>query len=216
MADWGHDRGPIAGNAIAGDTTELLAAARDGDRAAYDRVFGRVYDELRRVASRQAARFGGGGERTLSTTALVHEAYLKLAGGALVAGSDRAHFFALAARAMRQILVDHVRHGRRKKRGGAAPEVALDGLEFELAAPAGEAAVEELLTLDRALERLEAVDPDLERMVEWRFFAGLTLPEIVELTGSSERTLKRDWSVARAFLAREIEGQAAGGASSPP
>jgi RNA polymerase sigma factor (TIGR02999 family) len=196
------DRGELAG-----DTTALLAAARQGDREAYDRVFARVYEELRRVASRQAARFGRRGEEaTISTTALVHEAYLKLAGGDLVAGQDRVHFFALAARAMRQILIDHARSSGRKKRGGGAPRVELDALAFELEAPSGKTAAENLLALDLALDRLGAVDPELERMVEWRFFAGLTLPEIVELTGTSERTLKRDWSVARAFLLREIAG----------
>ena len=100
-----------------GEITALLAAARAGDRTAYDRVFALVYDELRRVASRQAGRFGG--DDTMSTTALVNEAYLKLAGDGVVAGNDRVHFFALAARAMRQILIDHARHGRRQKRGGS-------------------------------------------------------------------------------------------------
>lgn len=192
---------------FASDTTALLRAARLGDREAYDRFFSRVYEELRRVASRQAARFGRHGqEATLATTALVHEAYLKLAGGAVVAGQDRVHFFALAARAMRQILIDHARERGRRKRGAGEPRVELDALAFELEAPAGEAAAEDLLALDRALERLGAVDPELERMVEWRFFAGMTLPEIAELVGVSERTLKRDWSVARAFLVRELDG----------
>jgi RNA polymerase sigma factor (TIGR02999 family) len=184
------------------ETTALLAAARAGDRAAYDRVFARVYDELRRVASRQAARLGG--NESMSTSVLVHEAYLKLAGRGPAAGNDRVHFFALAARAMRQILIDHARHRGRRKRGADAPHLELD--RIELAAGGDAPAIEELLALDRALERLAAVDAELARLVEWRFFAGLTLEEIAAMTAVSERTLKRDWQVARAFLLREIAG----------
>jgi RNA polymerase sigma factor (TIGR02999 family) len=181
----------------AGETAALLAAARGGDRAAYDRVFAHVYAELRRIASRQAARFAD--SATLSTTALVHETYLKLAGDRVVAAADREHFFALAARAMRQILIDHARGRTRQKRGGGAAHVPLD----RVALP-GEAPVDDLLALDQALGRLEGVDADLARLVEWRFFAGLTLAEIADLTAVSERTVKRDWAVARAFLVREL------------
>lgn len=184
------------------DTAELLAAARSGDRGAYDRVFGHVYAELRRIASRQAARFSD--PATLSTTALVHEAYLKLAGDRVVGAADREHFFALAARAMRQILIDHTRGRTRQKRGGGAPHLPLDHVALPEDAP-----VDDLLALDQALGRLERVDPELARLVEWRFFAGLTLAEIAELTSVSERTVKRDWQVARAFLAREL-GDASG------
>lgn len=193
-----------AGGSVPRDTTALLAAARDGDRTAYDEVFARVYDELRRVASRHAARLGAGD--SLATTALVHEAYLKLAGEGSARSNDRAHFFALAARAMRQILVDHVRHQGRQKRGGAVSHVALDAVEV-LGDPDGPP-VEDLIALDRALERLEAVDVELGRLVEWRFFAGLSLQEIAELTETSPRTLKRDWRVARSFLLRELGGVA--------
>jgi RNA polymerase sigma factor (TIGR02999 family) len=193
--------------------TALLAAARHGDRAASDRVFALVYDQLRRVASRQAVRLGGG--VTLSTTALVNEAYLKLAGDTVVAANDRVHFLALAARAMRQILIDHARHGGRKKRGGGAPLVSLDGLHEPPGAIEG-AGIADLLTVERALERLAAVDPELERLVEWRFYAGLTIEEIAALTGTSERTLKRDWAAARAFLLREIAGPAVAPPPSAP
>jgi len=187
----------------AAETTALLAAARAGDRSAYDRVFARVYDELRRVASRQAARLGA--SESMSTSVLVHEAYLKLAGRGPAAGNDRVHFFALAARAMRQILIDHARHRGRKKRGADAAHLELD--RVELAAGGADApAIEELLALDRALERLAAVDDELARLVEWRFFAGLTLEEIAAMTAVAERTLKRHWQVARAFLLREIAG----------
>ncbi len=187
-----------------GDTAALLAAARAGDRSAYDQVFSRVYDELRRVASRQAARFGR--DATMSTTALVHEAYLKLAADQVVAGNDRVHFFALAARAMRQILIDHARHGGRKKRGGDVARIALDPAVLEQVAAAPEVPVDDLLALDRALDRLGKVDAELVQLVEWRFFAGLTLEEIAGLTGTSERTLKRDWQVARSFLLRDLAG----------
>jgi RNA polymerase sigma factor (TIGR02999 family) len=187
-----------------GDTAALLAAARSGDRSAYDQVFSRVYDELRRVASRQAARFGR--VATLSTTALVHETYLKLAGDRVVPVNDRVHFFALAARAMRQILINHARHGGRKKRGGDLARVTLEPAAFEELPGVPAAPVEDLLALDRALERLGKVDAELVQLVEWRFFAGLTLEEIAELTGTSERTLKRDWQVARSFLLRDLAG----------
>jgi RNA polymerase sigma factor (TIGR02999 family) len=196
-----HDRqedSPLA----PGDTAALLAAARGGDRAAYDRVFAHVYAELRRIASRQAARFSD--SSTLSTTALVHETYLKLAGDRVVAAADREHFFALAARAMRQILIDHARGRTRQKRGGGAPHVSIDRVALPDDAP-----VDDLLALDQALGRLEGLDPDLARLVEWRFFAGLTLAEIADLTAVSERTVKRDWQVARAFLVRELGGSSA-------
>lgn len=199
----------VQGSDSDSETTALLAAAREGDRSAYDRVYARVYEELRRVASRQAARIGA--SETLSTTVLVHEAYLKLAGSGPVAINDRIHFFALAARAMRQILIDHARHRGRGKRGSNVPHLDLDRVELASDGPA----IEDILTLDRALERLAELDPELVRLVEWRFFAGLNLGEIAELSGLSERTLKRDWQVARAFLLREIAGGAMGPAAQP-
>jgi RNA polymerase sigma factor (TIGR02999 family) len=181
------------------EITRWLEAAREGDRDAYDRVFSVVYAELRRLASRQLGAFGGGG--TLDTTALVHEAYLKLCGDARWSGNDRQHFFALAARAMRQILIDHVRRRGRKKRGGRQVKVDLESVEVAVAEQS-----EELLALDAALSKLGAVDPGLERLVEWRFFAGWTVEEIAAETGVSSRTVKRDWRAARAFLYRELAG----------
>lgn len=192
------------------ETTALLAAARGGDRGAYDQVFEKLYEELRRVASRQAARLGAA--PTLSTTALVNEVYLKLGGDRLVAGEDRAHFFAVAAKAMRQILVDHARHKGRAKRGGGAPLVALDLGGEELAAAAPEMSVEDLLTLDRALSKLSELDPELERLVEWRYFAGLSLEEIAVLTERTTRTVHRHWQLARGFLHGELAGAAEGSA----
>ncbi|HPC82441.1 MAG TPA: sigma-70 family RNA polymerase sigma factor [Thermoanaerobaculaceae bacterium] len=179
--------------AHAGDITRMLGAARGGDREARDRLFAAVYGELRRLASRQ--RWRGGSPVTLNTTALVHEAYLKLAGSSGWRSNDRMHFFALAAKAMRQILVDHARHRRRDKRGGGAIHLDLEGVDIPV-----ERQAEEVLAIDQALEQLARVDPDLARLVEWRFFAGLTLEEIAVNTGVSERTLKRDWRTAKAFL----------------
>jgi RNA polymerase sigma factor (TIGR02999 family) len=191
--------------------TALLAAARGGDRAAADRVFALLYDELRRVASRQASRLGS--PATLQTTALVHEAYLRLVGAEAVPANDRVHFFALAARVMRNVLIDHARAGDSQKRGGAVKIVALEAMS-DVPRENGGPAAEELLALDGALQRLAAVDPELERLVEWRFFAGLTLEEIAGLTGTSERTLKRDWAFARGFLVQQLAG--GGVAAAPP
>lgn len=186
-----------------GDITSLLAAARGGDRGALAHVYELAYAELKRIAARQRGGFGGAD--TLSTTALVHEAYLKLAGdrGNWV-GTDRIHFFALAARAMRQVLIDHARGRGRQKRGAGAPH-----LDLELVDPGVEASIEELLAIDTALERLGQLDPELERLVEWRFFAGLTVEEIAPMVGLSERTIKRQWRTARAFLLRELGGAVA-------
>ncbi len=213
MAAMPPDRAAAAGErpATTSRVTALLAAARGGNRDAADRVFALLYDELRRVASRQAGRFGGGA--TLSTTALVHEAYLRLAGDEVVPANDRAHFFALAARVMRNVLVDHARAGESRKRGGGVKVLPLDGIGESLREDGGPAA-EELLALDGALSRLRAVDPELERLVEWRFFAGLTLEEIAGLTGTSERTLKRDWAFARGFLLQQLAGGTAAAAPS--
>lgn len=177
--------------------TALLRAAEAGDRDAVGRLFERVYGELRRIASRQlraAPPF-----ETLDTTALVHEAYLKLSGGARWSTRDRFHFYALTGQAMRRVLIDHARRRTRQKRGGRDLPVALDE---ELAAVAARG--EELIALDRALDRLEQVDPALAQIVEWRFFAGLSVEEIAELRGVTDRTVKRHWRLARAFLLREL------------
>ena len=161
-----------------------------------------VYGELRALA---AHYLEGRSQHTLQPTALVHEAYLKLAKSDM-AWCGRDHFVATAARAMRQILIDHARHRGRRKRGGGVRPAELDAVALPAAPDA--LPVEDLLALDRALERLAAVDPELVRLVEWRFFAGLTLEEIAGYAGVSERTLKRDWQVARAFLQRELAGGA--------
>jgi RNA polymerase sigma factor (TIGR02999 family) len=181
-----------------GDITGLLAALREGDRAALDRLFPLVYRELHDRAHGQLARHRPGD--TLSTTALVHEAYLKLTDSAHQTYQDRVHFFAVASRAMRQILVDYARRRMAVKRGGAPP-VTLDP---ELAADPGRP--EELVALDEALGRLEALDERLARTVEMRFFGGLSVEETAAALGVSPRTVKRDWRKARAVLYQDIRG----------
>lgn len=161
-----------------------------------DALFPRVYDELRRLAA--AFMRSERPDHTLQPTSLVHEAYLKLSRGGAVAGDDRAHVLALAARAMRQILVDHARARRRAKRGGA-------GLRVTLAE--GVAAVEpawDILALDQALDRLAQLDAQQVKIVELRFIAGLSVEEVAEVLAVSPITVKRDSAVARAWLYREL------------
>lgn len=186
------------------DITALLRAVEGGDRAAMDRLFASVYGELRRIARRQLA--AGPSQATLDTTALVHEAYLKLAQGASLSLRDRFHFFATTARAMRLVLIDHARSRLRAKRGAGAPVGTLE--EGDVAATERP---EQLVALDEALTRLEKTEPDLARIVEWRFFAGLSVEEIAETLGVSDRTVKRHWRAARALLFDELSrGGAAG------
>ncbi len=180
--------------------TELLRAVENGDKAARDRLFALVYGELRGLARGQRRRFSN--QNTLSTTALVNETYMKLAGDRVFTARDRSHFFAIASRAMRQILVDRARRRARQKRGGGEVVVSLD--EGMLPAPDR---AEELLALDEALGRLEAADPDLARIVEWRFFGGLSVEEVAVLLDVSDRTVKRQWRAARAFLFQELQSQ---------
>lgn len=176
-----------------GEVTRLLAAVREGEPDAIDRLYPYVYDELRAVAERQLRRERPG--HTLHPTALVHEAYMKMAGGPADA-TDRAHFLALAARAMRQILVDHARRRGARKRGGDWHATTLTD---------GSASVEldptELIALDRAME---ALDERQRQVVECRFFAGLEESEIARALDVSERTIRRDWVKARAWLYREL------------
>ncbi|MGI9182743.1 MAG: ECF-type sigma factor [Longimicrobiaceae bacterium] len=185
------------GTEAAGALTLLLRSAADGDHQALDAFFARVYEELRRLASQ--VRRGRAGE-TLSTTALVHEAYLKLVPSAEIEWESRAHFFAVAARAMRQVLVSAARRRLAEKRGGGDWLVTLgDSVPSEPVRP------ERLLALDEALARLAAMDERQARIVEQRFFAGLTVEETAEVLGLSERTVKRDWRAARAWLAAELQ-----------
>lgn len=178
--------------------TDLLALAAAGDRGALDRAFPLVYEELRRLAHRQLRRESDG--HTLSTTALVHEAYLKLVDQSRGEWRDRAHFLAIAATAMRRILVDHARRHRAHKRGGAGPPLPLDSLEQ---LPVEERA-EFLVHLDEALARLAALDERQARVVECRFFGGYTEEETAETLGIGLRTVKRDWAKARSWLYHEL------------
>jgi RNA polymerase sigma factor (TIGR02999 family) len=175
------------------DITQWLDAARDGDRAALDRVLGTLYHELHAMARRQLAGQYG---QTLNATALVNEAYLKLIGRTDVQFDDRAHFFAYAASAMRSVVVDYARQRLAQKRGGdlhrvtELPEDIEGGLRLD----------EDMLGLDTALTKLAAVDATLARVVELRYFAGLSEQEIAELLKRSERSIRRDWQKARMFL----------------
>ena len=178
------------------DVTQLLAAWGCGDATALDRLMPLVYTEMRRIAGRALGR-----ERpshTLQTTALVHEAYLRLVDQRRVHLQNRAHFYAIAARLVRRILVDHARRRGSMKRGaGMAPvtlavDVAADSITVDA------------LALEEALTRLAAIDPQQAHIVEMRFFAGLSVEETADVLRISPRTVKRDWSMARAWLRREL------------
>ena len=180
-----------------GEITELLQAARAGEPGSLDAVFASLYPRLRELA---ASRLGvQPGERTLGATALVHEAYLKLVDAARLDLLDRHHFFACAARAMRQILVDRARARGAIKRGGPVDALTLSHADdVAIAEP-------ELLDVDAALERLDAIDPTLRELVELRIFAGLTLEQIAESSGCSMRTVSRNWLRARALLLAQLD-----------
>jgi RNA polymerase sigma factor (TIGR02999 family) len=177
-----------------GDVTRLLEAVIAGDSQALDRLVPLVYEDLRRVAHRQLDREGGG--HTLQTTALIHEAYIKLASGGGMSATSRAHFLAIAARAMRQVLVDYARRRKAAKRGGGVISVTLGD---EGRTP--DTSAEDLLALDEALSQL---DPRQRQVIECRFFGGMEEKDIAEALGVSERTVRRDWVKARAWLYLEL------------
>lgn len=184
------------------DVTQLLQQWRGGRKDALDRLMPLVYDELHVIASRHMSREWRAG--ALQTTALVNEAYLRLVGQRSVDWRNRAHFFAIAATLMRRILVDNARHERRRKHGGDAVVVPLDdvpGIAQPLAVDAVDA-----VALDWALTKLEGLDPDQARIVELRFFGGLTVEEAGEVLGKSPATIKREWTLAKGWLYREITG----------
>ena len=181
------------------DVTQRLRLAREGDRAALNEVFDLVYDELLRLAQGQRRRWSG--DRTLDTTALVHEAYLKLVNQESPDWNDRGHFLAVAARAMRHLLVNYAQRRRAAKRGGDRQPVSLD--EFN---PVAEEVADEILALHENLERLEAVSPRQVSVVESRFYLGLSILETAEALSISPATVKRDWQLASAWLRREIQG----------
>lgn len=187
------------------EVTRLLGEVQDGDRAALDRLFALVYEELQVLARRQRQKWQG--NYTLDTTALVHEAYVKLVDQSRIDVESRAHFHAFAARAMRHILCNYARERNAKKRGGAVEKVSLN--EMRLPGKGAAFSIEQsemLAALDDALERLEQVDPRQSKVVECRFFGGMTIVETAAALEISPRTVKRDWAVAQAWLHREIEG----------
>ncbi len=187
------------------EVTLLLQAWGDGNKEALDRLTPLVCHELHRIAGRLMA--GQRPNHTLQATALVNEAYLRLVDARKVNWHDRAHFFALCARAMRQILVDHARSRHSLKRGAGKVQIQLnEGLA------AGRPSEANLLELDDALNRLAAVDPRKSHVVELRFFGGLNLEETAEALGISTKTVQRDWDMARAWLYGELSGDKRNGA----
>ena len=182
--------------------TNLLQRWGRGDREALDQLMPLVYQELHRMASRYMT-----GERaghTLQSTALVHEAYVRLVDQRLADWQNRAQFFGLAAQAMRRILVDHARSRGRAKRGSGEPRAAMDAIDA-VAAP-DSVDVEDAVAIDVALNKLQAIDPGQAEIVELRFFGGLTVEETAEVLSLSPRTVKREWALARAWLHRELAG----------
>jgi RNA polymerase sigma-70 factor (ECF subfamily) len=179
------------------DITQLLIASREGDAQALDQLLPHVYAELRAIARRQLGPRASG--HTLSPTAVVHEAYLKLVNHAQTTWKDRGHFYAVAATAMRQILIDYARRQLALKRGGGVHETAIDDNELRV-----EARAAEIIELDQAMRRLRAVSERLNQVVELRFFGGLSVEETAEALGVDSRTVERDWRKARMFLYREL------------
>lgn len=181
----------------ADEVTRLLRELTAGRQEAYDDLLPRIYEELRHIAGRHLR-----GERpghTLGATALVHEAYLRLIRIDRIEWQDRNHFFALASRAMRRVLIHHAEARKAQKRGGDVRPLALDDVEIGTEIP-----MERLLALEGALRELEALDERLVRVVECRFFGGMTVEETAEALGTSPATVKRDWTTARAWLNRRL------------
>jgi RNA polymerase sigma factor (TIGR02999 family) len=184
-----------------GEVTALLASWAEGDRDALDRVMPIVYAELRRLAHRELRRESS--NATLATTALVHEAYLRLVDQRRPRVETRAHFLNIAAQMMRRVVVDAARKRLTVKRGAGRPGISLDDAPEPRIDPNNS----DLLDLDDALVKLEAVDPRLCRVVELRYFAGLTLEETAEALGTSTTAAWRDWNTARAWLYNELSGR---------
>ncbi|MEP6920179.1 MAG: sigma-70 family RNA polymerase sigma factor [bacterium] len=182
------------------NVTELLVGWGKGDKEALDKLVPVVYDELRRQAARYLRHERVG--HTLQTTALIHEAYLRLVDQKNVHWQNRAHFFGIAAQLMRRILVDHARAKKRVKRGGSDIRVSLTGVVLK----AQDQGLD-IVALDEALDRLAAIDEQQSKIVELRFFSGLTVEETAEVLSISPATVKRDWSMAKAWLHREISGE---------
>ena len=183
------------------DITELIADVRQGNHDAAEDLFRRVYQELRRLAGYYMRHERP--DHTLQPTALVHEAYLRLIDQRNLPGESRAHFFGVAASVMRRILIDHARAHRANKRGGRDVKVPLDdSAALALEQP------DDLLEIDQALERLATLDPRQARVVELRFFGGLSVEEIAGILGIGTRTVDRDWRIARGWLRRQLSSTA--------
>lgn len=184
--------------------TQLVKLAAAGDQSALERLVTVLYDELRSIARRRRAQWEG--DETLSATVLVNEAYMRLAGQDDAEWTDRAHFMAVASRAMRQVLIDYSRRGGAKKRGGGWDRVTFHKVDELLPGladqPEGQA--ESLLELDACLKRLEVENPRYSQIVECRFFGGMTIEETAVALGVSTATVKRGWRLARAWLHREM------------
>ena len=182
------------------NVTQLLIGWGKGDKEALDALLPLVYEELRKQAAGYLRRERVG--HTLQTTALIHEAYLKLVDQKNVHWQNRAHFFGIAAQLMRRILVDHARTKKRAKRGGSDIRVTFNDANLM-----GQAKDLDIVALDEALNRLAEIDEQQSRIVELRFFSGLTVEETAEVLAISPATVKRDWSMAKAWLHREISGE---------
>lgn len=180
------------------DVTQLLVSWSNGDRVALDALTPVVYDELRKLAHRYLMRERH--DHTLQSTALVHEAYMRLIDQKNVQWQNRAHFFGVAAQMIRRILCDHARAHQTAKRGGGAAKLSLDEA---LAVPGGRDL--NIVALDEALRQLEELDPKQSRIIELRFFTGLSIEETAEVMGISPATVKREWTTARAWLFRELQ-----------
>jgi RNA polymerase sigma factor (TIGR02999 family) len=189
------DMPPPAGTQA--EVTQLLLEARGGGPEALERLFPIVYDRLHQIAHAHLLRGGAG--QTINTTALVHEAYLKLFDAERIEWQDRAHFLSLASRAIRQILIDYARKHRAAKRGGRLRKVDLDAVQIAVAERA-----DTLVLLDEALAALAALDARLAQVVELKFFGGLTEEEIARVIGVTDRTVRRDWIKARGWLHQQL------------
>jgi RNA polymerase sigma factor (TIGR02999 family) len=189
------------------DLTRILERATRGDRKAVSELLPLVYAQLRASAAKRMARERP--EHTLQPTALVHEAYVRLVGDGATSWDGRGHFYAAAAEAMRRILIEHARARGRHKRGGDWQRVTLDSVDLS-----GRASqIEDIVSVDEAIGRMEERDPRMARIVRLRFFAGLSVDEIAKSLGITDRTVRREWATARAWLYRDLSEQDASGSA---